>query len=103
MFTFRQGLFLAAEPRDGDLVLRAAEPWSPANHHLFPVWARARAVELLVLGRHLSQEPRFDMSAGALSDIWFGRVMPRSLSHHNKQPTTTEVQKFVGKRLIKSL
>ena len=53
------------------LVLRAAEPWSKANHALFPAAARARAVELMSLASMLSHDPRFSCRAQQeMLDIW---------------------------------
>merc|ERR1712091_339623 len=49
---------LAPAGSAADLVLRAAQPWSPQTHHLFPSVARARAVELTLLGAQLSREDR---------------------------------------------
>ena len=59
------------------LVLRAAEPWSPTNHDLFPSAARARAVELLRVGFLLSRDSeRYEGAAsGGLMDVWRGRIM----------------------------
>ena len=59
-----------------ELVLRAAEPWSPEAHALFPAAARARAVELLKLGVLLSWQPRFGGVEGALVDVWLEGVIP---------------------------
>jgi hypothetical protein len=56
------------------LVRRAAEPWRPENHHLFPSAARARAVEMLRLGVLLARQPR--ISNEALIDEWRARVIP---------------------------
>ena len=66
------------------LVLRAAEPWSPQTHHLLPSAARARAVELMLLGVQLSHEARFekedDPGAGhAVLDVWMAYVMPHAV------------------------
>ena len=37
----------AADGSPADLVLRAAQPWAPATHDLFPTASRARAVAVL--------------------------------------------------------
>jgi ankyrin repeat protein len=68
-----------------DLVLRAAEPWSPQTHQLFPSEARAQAVELMLLGAQLSREERFekedDPNAGiAVWDVWMGFVVPHAVT-----------------------
>jgi hypothetical protein len=68
-----------------DLVLRAAKPWSPQTHHLFPSEARARAVELTLLGAQLSREARFekedDPNGGvAVWDVWMGFVVPHAVT-----------------------
>ena len=57
-----------------DLVLRAAEPWSPQTHHLFPSEARARAVELWLLGVQFSREDR-----SAVGDVWMAFVVPSAV------------------------
>ena len=54
-------------PAPARLVLRAAEPWSEANHELFPDAARARAVESMSLGSMLSRDPRYGEE---MRDIW---------------------------------
>jgi hypothetical protein len=68
-----------------DLVLRAAEPWSPQTHQLFPSEARARAVELTLLGAQLSREARFEKednsnAAVAVWDVWMGFVVPHAVT-----------------------
>ena len=56
-----------------ELLIRACEPWSPANHSLFPAPARARAVELLCVGHHaFANKP-------SLLDCWLAYVMPMSI------------------------
>ena len=54
-----------------DLVLRAAEPWSPhrRTHHLFPSEARAHAVELWLLG--VQSSPLRE-----IGDVWMAFVVP---------------------------
>ena len=63
------------------LVLRAAQPWSPATHELHPRPARAYAVALLLLGRQLSLR-----WGDALVDAWVVRIMPL-LVHRNHRGT----------------
>ena len=46
----------AGEDTAAGLVLDAAKPWSQQTHALFPAAARARAVELMLLGHRLSRE-----------------------------------------------
>ena len=58
-----------------DLVLRAAEPWSPQTHQLFPSEARARAVELMLLGARFSREDR-----SAIGDVWMAFVVPHAVA-----------------------
>jgi hypothetical protein len=64
------------------LVVRAAAPWSPeVNHSLFQARARARAVELLLLGHLLARERLELVIAGqAFIDVWVEHVMPRALA-----------------------
>lgn len=51
-------LFGAGRETTVALVVRAAEPWSPATHELFPAAARARAVALVRLGYLLAAGPQ---------------------------------------------
>ena len=61
-----------------ELVLRAAAPWSPSTHHLFPAAARARVPFVIWLGRELARELRME-SAGALADVWEPFVLPHAV------------------------
>ena len=72
------------------LVLRAAEPWSPANHELFPVAARARAVELVHIGFLLSRDARFTSGGPqAMMDTWRDCMMPHALHRSTELPLAT--------------
>ena len=76
-----RGLRAAGEAGDGTaaaLVLRAAEPWSPATHHLLPAAARAWAVSVLRLGTLLSR--RFGGEEVSFSDAWKDWVMPHAIA-----------------------
>ena len=66
----------AAEGSTAALVLRAAQPWSPQTHALFPTASRARAVEMLLMGYRLSRESRFEGETVAMLDVWITVVMP---------------------------
>ena len=63
-----------------ELLLRASEPWSPANHDIFPTAARARAVALVRQGFLLSREPARLQNGQSLGqsfmDVWRGIIMP---------------------------
>ena len=61
------------------LVLEAAKPWSRDTHKYFPAKARARAVELMVMGERLSREDCFAGVAQAISDVWMGFVIGHAL------------------------
>ena len=68
--------------RDGEaaaLVRRAAEPWSPATHALWPEAARACAVTLARLGFQLSRQARFGNEGQGVMDCWRHGVMPAAL------------------------
>ena len=54
--------------RAARLVLRAAAPWSPAAHCLWPAAARAFVRFLLLVCKHVCPAAR---------DVWIARVMPR--------------------------
>ena len=54
------------------LVERALEPWSPANHELFPDAARLFAVQLLLIGKRLSARP----DHAPLATLWLEMIMP---------------------------
>ena len=62
------------------MLLQAAEPWSPSNHALFPDSTRLRAWDLLRLGVLLSRSPQFAGEAGSFEDVWVSYVMPHALS-----------------------
>ena len=66
------------------LIARAAAPWSPETHALFPARAKARAVELLrvgwLLARHLhGVGAAMEATEVALRDVWLGHVMPHAI------------------------
>lgn len=71
---------LAPKGSSADLVLRAAEPWSPSTHHLFPARARARASLLVRQGWLLSRTPPFHSQAQALVDVFRELVLPHAIS-----------------------
>jgi len=57
------------------LVAAAAGPWSRETHRLFPVGARARAVDLLIVG-HLVAARFACGEEEACVDVWLDRVLP---------------------------
>jgi len=61
------------------LVLRAAEPWSPETHHLFPAEKRERAVSLLFIGVALAYSGRFGREEQAIAECWRACVLPHAL------------------------
>ena len=62
------------------LVLEAAKPWSRQTHKLFPAPARARAVELMLVGELLSREERFAAyGPQAVVDAWMTFVVPQAV------------------------
>ena len=68
------------------LILEAAKPWSRKTHKLFPEPARARAVELMLVGELLSREERFEAyGPRAVVDAWMGFVVPRAVSRNRVQ------------------
>ena len=74
-----------------ELVLRAAESWSPQTHNLFPSGARAQAVELALLGEQLSRSARFDdepCSAIGLRDVWMAFVLPHAVTRPRPEEGT---------------
>ena len=54
------------------MVERALEPWSPANHELFPEAARHFVVQLLLIGHQLSARP----DHAPLATPWLEYIMP---------------------------
>jgi ankyrin repeat protein len=61
------------------VVVRAAEPWSPASHALFPTSARERAVTMLKLGYQLAR--RFAATEEqTMIDVWLDLVLPRVIT-----------------------
>lgn len=73
----------AAESKCAQLVVDAAAPWSPHNNALFPRAARARAVELLLVGCLLTREERFARGASAVLDVWQRYVMAHAVSREH--------------------
>ena len=64
------------------LIVRAAAPWSPGTHALFPAGARARAVALLRIGWLLARHLQGALAANdevAFRDAWLGHVMPHAI------------------------
>ena len=59
-----------------DLVIRAAQPWSPQTHHLFPWAARTRAIELMLLGAQLER----------WTDVWMAFVVPYAVQRDYEMP-----------------
>lgn len=60
------------------VIVAATQPWSPANAHLFPRPARARALELLLAGCALGARLRAS-DESAFRDVWVGCVMPLAI------------------------
>ena len=76
----------AAEGTAAFLVLEAAKPWSRNTHHLFPAPARARAVEMMLIGELLSREERFAAyGPQAVVDAWMTFVVPQAVSRNRVQ------------------
>ena len=69
----------AGEATAASLVLDAAGPWSRRTHELFPAAARARAVELLLLGHCLSRKSFFVGAEISLLDAWMESVLPQAV------------------------
>ena len=70
----------AAEGTAAFLVLEAAKPWSRYNHKLFPAAARARAVDLMLVGELLSRKERFAAyGPQAVVDVWMTFVIPNAV------------------------
>jgi ankyrin repeat protein len=84
-----QNLAAAGRANEGTaahLVLEAAKPWSRQTHKLFPAPARARAVELMLIGELLSREERFAAyGPQAVVDAWMHLVVPKSVSRDRVQ------------------
>ena len=62
------------------LVLDAALPWSVQTHAFFPAAARAKAVELLLLGHRFCQQPHFHGEERAVFDVWMAHIVPHLVS-----------------------
>ena len=70
----------AAKGTAAFLVLEAAKPWSRKTHKLFPAPARARAVELMLVGELLSRKERFAAyGPQAVVDVWMTFVIPNTV------------------------
>jgi len=76
----------AEEGTPSFLILEAAKPWSRKTHDLFPAPARARAVELMLIGELLSRESRFEAyGPQAVVDAWMTFVVPQAVSRNHVQ------------------
>ena len=64
-----------------ELVMQAAEPWSPTNHWLFPDAARARAADLAHVGHLLARKFRGEegVEEQSLIDVWMTTLMPMAI------------------------
>ena len=68
------------------LILAASKPWSRKTHDLYPAPARARAVELMLIGELLSREERFAAyGPQAVVDAWMTFVVPQAVSRNHVQ------------------
>ena len=64
------------------LIVRAAEPWSPHNHELFPLETRQFAVSLHTIGYHLDYHRGFR----GFGELWVNRVLPEILDRESRRP-----------------
>ncbi|EOD07723.1 hypothetical protein EMIHUDRAFT_359185 [Emiliania huxleyi CCMP1516] len=66
------------------LIRRAAAPWSPASHSLFPAAAREYAVMVMRIGHQIALSPPDGAEArpdwSALSDVWREHVLPHAVA-----------------------
>jgi CO/xanthine dehydrogenase Mo-binding subunit len=77
-----RALLAERTPEGSLLVLRAAEPWSPESHSLFPPKARARAMELVRLGASLARQFKEGTCEGELNEVWRSSVLPLAIRRH---------------------
>ncbi len=62
------------------LILQARLPWSPQTHSLFPAEARARAVELMLIGVQLFlRGDAFAEQGAGLYDLWIDAIIPNTV------------------------
>jgi hypothetical protein len=77
-------LLQGADDGRAALIVRAAAPWSPKTHALFPAGAKARAVEVLRIGwlqarqlkRVLADSTHVEV---AFRDVWLVHIMPHAI------------------------
>lgn len=69
-----------------DLIIRAAMPWSPETHELFPDAARGWAVDVFYLGILLSHTCFFKGEEISLFDAWVSTVMPHAVERASGTP-----------------
>jgi len=66
------------------LIRRAAAPWSPARHSLFPAVVREYAVTVMRIGYQIALSPPDAAEArpdwSALSDVWREHVLPHAVA-----------------------
>ena len=71
----------AGQTADGSaaaLVLKAAEPWSPKTHSLFPAAARARAIQMLRVGFKVSR--KHETETEGVLHVWVDNVIKHLVS-----------------------
>ena len=74
------GSTVAAAEDVVSLVARAALPWSPETHELFPDRARARAVLLRHVGRHMREYGVEEWQRNLPADVWERHVIAHAVS-----------------------
>lgn len=62
------------------LICRAAEPWSPENHELFPKNARRYAVQLFLIGVQFERKQGEHSESSAMLELWVTQVMPNAVT-----------------------
>ena len=83
----------------GRLILRAAAPWSPADHELWGAKARARASALLKLGYLIADGRELDRG---FVDVWIAGVLPLAVTHDLDPPPAPAARVVELKRVASS-
>ena len=83
----------------GRLILRAAAPWSPADHELWGAKARARASALLKLGYLIADGRELDRG---FVDVWIAGVLPLAVTHALDPPPAPAARVVELKRVASS-
>ena len=91
---------VATRSAGATLVVRAAQPWSPHSHELFPLEARRLAEALMPIGYHLE----FHRHYRGLGALWTAHVLPELITRESRRVLrVADVLSMRGPELMREL